>query len=390
MKPDLTDNIDFLNLLEKIRSGSANVDEIRLYNNLFMSFQDDVFWREEEMGDKHIIEEMMRRNILSATKRPVWKLRLPLVVKYAAAAVLLVSVISILVKVIPDRYASKEKSNLSTVVRTKKAVKNATLELGDGRVIDLDTFNEGDVLKESGIQIKKTGDGQIVYHVLPAKTANENEQKNTISTSRGKQYQINLPDGTIVWLNAESSLSYPISFAADQRVVELKGEAFFKVAKNKKQPFIVNSNGQEVKVYGTQFNVSAYANDEKIITTLLEGSVGVRNKMGKSSVMLIPGDQSSFSLNDKEIPVSHLEPGDLENAIAWKNGYFRFVDQDILTISKKLSRWYDVDFIFKGKPTNEEFNGSISRSKNLAQVLEMLQNTGEIQFEVQGRRVIVM
>lgn len=384
------DSEEFSNLLNKIRSGSASSDEIRIYNRFFMSFQDDISWREKEMGNKNDVEKEIHQNILSVIKRPAGRLKFTLMVKFAAAAVLLLTVISILVKVIPIKNNVQNRSIAHKGNEITNKNKNVTLELGDGRIINLDSFNTGKILKEAGVQIKKTADGQIVYHILPAQSSKQQGLENIISTSRGKQYQINLPDGTIVWLNAESSLSYPIAFAANERVVKLKGEAFFKVAKNKKQPFIVSSNGQEVKVFGTQFNLSAYPEDDKITTTLVEGSVQIKNKLSKSAVMLNPGDQSFFWDNRKEIPVSHLSAEALENAIAWKSDYFSFDNEDILSISKKLARWYDVDFVFKGKVTEEEFNGTISRTKNLVQVLDMLQNTGEVRFEVQGRRVFVM
>lgn len=207
---------------------------------------------------------------------------------------------------------------------------------------------------------------------------------NTLSTARGEQYQVRLPDSSLVWLNAASELKYPSSFnTLKERRVELSGEAYFEVAKNKKQPFVVQADGQEVKVLGTHFNVSSYSDEPDAITTLLEGSVQIS---GNGEVKVLkPGERAVRTGN--QIKVSEA---DLSEDMAWKNGDFYFNNVGIASIMRQISRWYDVDIIYQGELTDEKFYGTISRSKNIKQVLNVLEKTKSVHFKVEGRRVLIM
>lgn len=258
----------------------------------------------------------------------------------------------------------------------------AVLTLSDGSQIELDDLANGEIAKESGVKITKTADGRLLYtvreglsHVKPA--------FNTITTPKGGQYQIALPDGTMVWLNAASSLKYPSSFTGKDRLVTLVGEGYFEVAKDKKRPFKVETTQQEVEVLGTHFNINAYDDEEGVKTTLIEGSVKVKLPSNKSA-MLKPGEQSLVSTDIK------ISPVDANSAIDWKQGLFWFNDESIYSIMRQFSRWYNIEVEYKGDVSNVRFGGQVSRMKNLSQVLRIMELTKSVQFRVEGNKIIVM
>ena len=287
------------------------------------------------------------------------------------------------------------KTNLGTQAITNEIVpgKNgATLTLANGKKIDLSNASNGILAKEAGIKITKSTDGQLIYEVSNSSSDNGSGELhyNTLTTARGEQYQVRLPDSSIVWLNAASALKYPSSFASlKDRVVELSGEAYFQVAKDKKHPFIVYSRGQEVKVLGTHFNINSYAEEPNVLTTLLEGSIEVSSfplaKNHKNKVILKPRQQLQSGLDR----ISVLNDVELENIVAWKQGYFIF-NEDLNSIMNKVARWYDVEIIYVNKPDkNLLFQGKISRSRNLSEVLKVMEYTGLVHFKVEGRRIMV-
>ncbi|WP_316815476.1 FecR family protein [Pedobacter nyackensis] len=253
----------------------------------------------------------------------------------------------------------------------------ATLTLSNGKTIQLSNAKTGLVI---GKDLRYNDNTTILSTTQPS----ENEMA-SIVTPRGGTYQIQLPDGTKVWLNAASSLKFPATFTnATERRVELKGEAYFEVAKDKKHPFIVVSAEQDVKVLGTHFNINAYEDEESIKTTLLEGSIYVVNSWKKTGKTLTPGQQSIIS--EKTISVN--SEVDLEEAVAWKNGYFNF-NESLESIMNKVSRWYDVDVIYEVQPASDPFVAKISREKSLSALLNIIEKTGDVHFKIQGRRVIV-
>ena len=256
----------------------------------------------------------------------------------------------------------------------------AMLTLADGRTISLDEAKNGEIAEQAGVTITKTKDGQLVYEGAAKESA-----FNKIVTPKGGQYQISLPDGTKVWLNAASSLSYPASFTGDKREVKLLGEAYFEVAKNKKMPFVVHSKGQEVEVLGTHFNVNAYADEKKTKTTLLEGSVKVKLIDAKAAALLKPGQQSVY--DGGQLDVNEI---DVSEVIAWKTGYFLFQDEDISSIMRTIARWYDVEVVYAANISPKKIGGRISRNKSLDYVLKTLSRTDKFNFKVEGRRVTVM
>mgnify|MGYP003582265487 CR=1 FL=1 len=260
----------------------------------------------------------------------------------------------------------------------------ATLTLSDGRKILINDALAGKVAEEAGVRISKNADGQLVYEVTGVQS--KNLTYNTLTTTRGEQAQVRLPDGTLVFLNAESALRYPSSFAGvDKREVELKGEGYFEVRKDKVHPFIVKSREQTVEVLGTQFNIKAYEDEAIINTTLVEGSVKVGDVGLKVSGVLKPGQQSR--LKNGVMDVVAVE---VENVVAWKEGFFIFDSKPLEAIMQDVSRWYNVKVVFKDEVLRHKtFLGSISRFNKVSKVLELLEGTSDVRFEVKGQRLIV-
>ncbi|MNK28396.1 fec operon regulator FecR [compost metagenome] len=315
--------------------------------------------------------------------KKIWPKRL------IAAAILLIS--CSLAILFYNNYQAEPANFYSNDVAPGK--NKAILTLGDGSQIALEGAAHGQIASQSGIKVTKASDGQLVYQISSSRNAAPSAiVYNTISTPAGGQFQIKLPDGTSVWLNAGSSLTFPASFAGlRERRVMLRGEGYFEVTrldqeinnkdgKTGRVPFLVVADKQEVEVLGTHFNISAYSEDNKMITTLLEGSVNINR-----NTLLKPGQQAIHS--DNGVLVKDV---DTETAVAWKNGKFKFSNENIKDLMRKLARWYDVEITYDGQMTNKDFSGSVPRFVHISKVLDVLQSTNTVHFKVEGRRVTVM
>lgn len=274
----------------------------------------------------------------------------------------------------------------------------AFLVLNQGERIRLEDAKVGLLAMQSDTRVVKTGDGKIVYTDHPGGASIA--EMNRIETPRGGNYKISLPDGTMIWLNAASTLTYPISFnGRGERRVKLSGEAYFEVSEDRSKPFLVESNGQVVEVLGTHFDVRCYEEDSEARTVLLEGSVRLTtlpvgdtslNRVGKgvnrNGVVLRPGE---MAMNSKVgIRVKKV---DVASAVAWKDGAFSFRNESLENIMKQISRWYDVDVVFENKNrTHLSFGGSISKYEDLSNVLHMLELTGDVKFKLEGRKVTIL
>jgi len=263
----------------------------------------------------------------------------------------------------------------------------AVLTLADGSKVNLTDLGNGEVAKQAGLKIVKTANGHLHYIVNSTSEGTEEQETtyNTIETPKGGQYQITLPDGSKVWLDAASSLRYPTKFSKNERKVELTGQAYFEIAKSKDKPFRVISNKQQVEVLGTHFNINAYKDQLETITTLLEGSVKIGLLNDKTGNLLRPGQQAKLIADRFEVAQV-----DVEEAIAWKNGYFLFPDEEVSTALNKIARWYDVEVVCDKKLDGVKIGGTISMSKNLSEVLRVLQLTKKIKFKVEERRIVAM
>ena len=255
----------------------------------------------------------------------------------------------------------------------------AILKLGDGSTIVLDDAKNGALARQGNTQVIKIN-GKIEYNAIGVSGS---VVYNTISTPRGGKYQVRLPDGRQVWLNSGASLYFPTAFVGKERRVELSGEAYIEVAKNKEIPFFVKVKESEVHVLGTHFDVMAY-NDEGVVkTSLLEGSVRFVSKNHHS--ILKPGQQSQLVKNGE---VKILDNINVEEVLSWKSGVFDFNGADVETVMRQLSRWYDVDVVYKAKPV-ERFFAKIPTNTRLSDVLMALELTGKVHFQIEGRKVIV-
>lgn len=268
----------------------------------------------------------------------------------------------------------------------------ATLTLTDGSVIDLNEAENGDVALQGNAKVIKI-EGQLSYATSGGQ--DNGVAYNTVTTPRGGQYVIVLADGSKVWLNAASSLKFPTTFKNATRQVELTGEGYFEIAKSvlpggKKQPFHVNiksatDNGGIIEVLGTHFNIMAYDEEAAINTTLLEGSVKVN--MPDKTVFLTPGQQAHITKSDKRTEV--LTGVDIETVVAWKNGAFWFDNLDVKAIMRQIARWYDVNIVYEAGLPETGLSGKIERKKNIGQLLEILETTHKVQFNIKGKNIIV-
>jgi ferric-dicitrate binding protein FerR (iron transport regulator) len=257
----------------------------------------------------------------------------------------------------------------------------ATLTLADGSVILLDEAKNGVLAQQGAAKVIKL-DGKLLYD--PAFDSRGQMVYNRISTPKGGQYQLELPDGSLVWLNATSSIRFPTSFTEKERRVEITGEAYLEVAKKPGKPFVVTVNSSEIQVLGTHFNINAYGDEDNLRTTLLEGSIKFVN--GNTSHILHPGQQSQLT---KDRTVNVVSKVDVDDVIAWKNGLFSFENAGIEAIMRQLARWYDVDVDFRGR-TDDLFIAEMNRNIKLSDVLTALELTGKIRFEIEGKKIIVM
>jgi len=375
---------EFRALVERISDGRASDAEIMLYNKYYREYQrDGEAWNEEEMGVKAVLKDKLKKRIDAKIKPviiiPFWRRRMNM----AAAAVILLSLSAALLFHFNGGLFNSSRDLIKQDVAP--GGNKAVLILADGRKINLSDAANGNVAEQTGIMITKAADGKLVY-TAKDKDENQTVSYNTIATPIGGQYQVNLPDGTKVWLNAASSLKFPASFARlKEREVQLSGEAYFEVSHNVKMPFIVKTNRQDVLVLGTHFNVNSYADEPITKTTLLKGSVLVRMSGSKGEkldhVLLKPEQQAVLA------QYFTVKSVDVEEVTAWKDGNFLFNDTDLKDIMKQLSRWYDVRVDYDEIPQKRFFSGFISRSVNLSKVLKQLEFTGNIQFKIENKTI---
>lgn len=369
-------------LLQRYRSGETTPAENQLVETWYQRLLDSGEWQWEE-GEKEALGDAIKMQLLQKIEsRPVvhrihflktsW-------FRYAAAIIIIAGATGIW-------YIQSNKSvqSVSSVSKTEDiapGTNKAVLTLADGSKIVLDEAANGNLAQQGNASIVKQANGQISYRLQGI--AEGKILMNRMATPRGGQYQLTLPDGSRVWLNAESSIIYPAAFVGSERNVEVTGEVYMEIAKNSKQPFIVKANGTEINVLGTSFNVNAYEDEESQKTTLIEGSVKVLTK--DKDVLLKPGEQAAVISGR----VSVINNADIEQALAWKNGSFYFNRTDIRSVMRQLARWYNVDVVYEqGIIPNVRFGGEMQRDLNLSQVLKILEKIG-VHFTIEGKKIIV-
>jgi len=369
-KPDIKD------LLERYKNGYCTEEERSLVESWYLNWDTSSF----DLSDQKLMADiaLIKKRLPGKKKTKVF---------YYQVAAAMIGLITLATTFYFYSYSPVSDKDKASQVNSGKIVpgsNKATLTLADGSTVALDAATPLDGINQFGVKIQKSAEGKLVY--LAEKNAKNSDAYNTITTPKGGQYEVMLPDGTKVWLNAASKLRFPVTFAADERNVELSGEAYFEVAKDKKKPFKVKAEQQEITVLGTHFNVNAYNDEALTKTTLLEGSVRV-NK-GASNAFLVPGQQA---VSDAGSSVIFVRKGvDLQESIAWKNGLFVFEHEDVFSIMNKISRWYDIVLEYRGDLKGKKYSGNISKFEDVTEVLKTMQLTGTIQFKVEGRRIIVM
>lgn len=401
----------FIRLIQKYLTGKASPEEeqfIEAYYESFDASTDQSQFESDE--ERELLKQEMRaaiwQRIDQAELQPQ---RIPLVKRLWFRSAMAAAVV-VLVCIPVYYYILKTPAPKQVVQANNKpaaAPKNdalpgsnkATLTLADGTVVDLDNAANGTIATEGKTVVKKREDGKLEYSESHSPLTTDNSPSyNVLSTPKGGQYFLELPDGSKVWLNAASSIRYPTAFNSKERLVELTGEAYFDIMKNPNIPFRVHFTSSSkdggdregvIEVMGTQFNVNAYNDESTIRTTLLEGKVKIASS-DKNTAILLPGQQAQIkntSVGNGHIRV--VDDVDTEEAIAWKNGLFYFDNVDIQAIMRQLARWYKVQVFFKGKIPARRFAGQVSRSSNLSQVLKILE-LSKIHFTIEGDVVTVL
>jgi transmembrane sensor len=376
---------DIKELSEKITAGTASAEEIQLYNQLCNYFDSGAKeWDEGLFGNKRDLEKKMKGAIWKQTgmENPVYKMRW---FKWAAAASVILMVYSgylLLTKNSADTKTEAVKSPAKKILENdiSPGQTGAILTLASGETIILDSAENGSLADQGNVSVIKK-DGELVY-----RTEGKNVEAvyNTISTPKGRQFNLVLADGSKAWLNSASSITFPTAFIGAERKIVITGEAYFEVAHNASKPFIVETGKNLVRVLGTHFNINAYDNEKVVSVTLLEGSVDVSR--GNVSRVIKPGQQAQIN-EDEEI--SLLRNVDLDHVVAWKNGRISFQGADLGTVMRQMSRWYDVDIEYNSK-VDDLFYADMARSTMLSDVLKALELTTNVRFKIEGRKVIVV
>jgi ferric-dicitrate binding protein FerR (iron transport regulator) len=284
-----------------------------------------------------------------------------------------------------SNHTAQRKASLQANLQEAHDVKapasnNAVITLSNGKKIILDSAGKGSLALQGNVNLVKLSDGRLAY---TGSTSNKNEVVyNTLTNPRGsKVISLTLSDGSKLWLNAASSIKYPIAFVGKARTVEMTGEAYFEISKDPSKPFTVSANCLTVEVLGTHFNINAYEDEGSLKTTLVEGSV--RLKMNGKAAMLLPGQQA---WTDPVHGIKINEKADVEAALAWKNGYFQFDNADIQMMMRQVARWYDIEVKYSGSIAPDKFSGKISRNVNLSQLLKILEYS-DVHFAIYGKTV---
>ena len=371
------------------------MDEESFYKELVKRYSNKTATEEEVALFFHLLKEGVLKETLTSSMDEYWEeteTTTPAVVKRFGRSTLLrwtVAAAAVITLIFGSYFLFFNKKPLSK--ESQIAIQNdvppginkATLTLGNGTVLMLDSTSNGLLATQSGSKIIKTDSGHLSYSASTAKPTNkEIVTLNTLTTPRGGQFQLSLPDGTKVWLNASSSITYPVKFTGDERKVSLTGEAYFEVAHDDKKPFYVKSGDLTIQDIGTAFNVNSYPDEPAVTTTLVEGSVKVSS--GAESKTLTRGEQSrlsgkSFTIKDNV---------DIHEITAWKDGLFDFESADLKTILRQFARWYDIEVVYQGSMPQDKYFVIIKRSSNLSAVLKALQASG-IRFQIEGKKLIV-
>jgi transmembrane sensor len=377
-----------LNELEsKWMDGSISDDEAREYAGWYNEGQDNLVEIPESFA---ISKEAHAKRMLTAI-RPKKSRKISIYFTVSIAAMFLI-VISIWL--FEQQSLKLDNKNQTQATRFKNDVapghNGAVLTLSNGQKIILDSTGNGLVTIDGNAKVIKK-EGALRYDAKPINpSALASMAYNTLATDKGRKWQLTLPDGTMVWLNAASSIRFPLSFIGKERLVEITGEAYFEVKHNGKQPFRVKVENQTIEDIGTSFNVNSYKEEGSIKTTLLEGSIKIEIANTSLVSILKPGQQAEISQANNFDPHIRIRPDeDMDETMAWKNGNFSFRNADINSIMRQVSRWYDVDISYEGT-IRDTFVADISQKEPISKLLKLLELTDRVHFRIEGKKVTVI
>ena len=379
---------EYLALYEKHLAGNSTPEEI----GQIMTYKDDFDFQYPDIQDKGnygLIENRILDKLNNSISKNDQKQRSFNSWRWAAAAAIFIIFFAGLFFYMHkrvDEFPDGKKPDLLTRQDVSPGGNKAVLTLANGKQIVLTDAANGTINQHGNVAVKKLQNGKLQYVVQAGPIHDASpvlSEMNTITTPRGGQYEIVLVDGTRVWLNAASSLKFPSAFNGNDRKVTLTGEAYFEVAKNKAKPFRVEFNHTQVEVLGTRFNIMAYPDEAETKTTLVEGSVRVSNSKGGQ--MLTPGHQAILTTSGD----IRIIDADMEETLAWKNGYFIFHNAEIREVMKQAERWYDVEVVYDGSIPDNRLVGRISKYKNISQLLKNIELASDIHFKVNGNKVTV-
>lgn len=361
---------------------TADIDELKAHIlGVLQNSEENVLPNEMELDRTGIVRQRIKSEINAGRN----KYR-RLFYRISAAAILLICLsVGIMIfrnkNTVQTHIAANKSSHISP------GVKQATLTLGNGKTIILTRAMTGTLARQGNTSVQISKSTGILYTIV-APGATTRITNNTLTTARGEQspYPLILPDGSKVWLNAASSITFPTAFTGNSRVVKISGEAYFEVAHHDNFSFKVVTEKAEIEDIGTHFNVKSYDDDPDIVTTLLEGSVKVSDLSSGKSDVLAPGRQSMLNKPSREITIKNAN---IDEVMAWKNGYFIFDNQQISSIMKSVCRWYDVEVDYRNFNNTERFGGTFSQSSNLADVLNNLERLGNVHFKIDKRKIVV-
>ncbi|WP_461791649.1 FecR family protein [Pedobacter sp.] len=368
---------DITNLLKRYNAGECTDEERDLIESWYLQYQPfegrDLSAKEREKDLENIWA------VLPINRRPA--MRLKLIYRIAAA----IAFICLSVGIYYSVHRPEDQLEVIEMLgnRLQPGSDKAVLTLSNGKQIVLTGATNGKLADEQQSAVVKTTDGTVSY---AARTAAIKAMPvyNMLSTPAGGTYRIILSDGTIAWLDAASSIRYPVVFQGDERRVEITGQVYFEVSHMASKPFRVNSKNQVVEVLGTHFNINSYEDENTVTTTLLQGSVKVSK--GANAALLKPGQEAATENGSKTIKVN---PGDTETAVAWQKGLFRFKRADLPTVMRQFARWYDVEVVYEEGIPPVAITGKLERRANASQVLKIINGLG-IKFKTEGRKIIII
>lgn len=371
---------ELIQIFQKYLDGNATPEEQRFVEAWYESFGKDAgitdSYTEEQLGQMEArMEYELKKRMEASRPRPLWKSLHRLVTpSRVAAAVFLILSLAGAWYIMSNQGSKETMTDESTLhaIDLPPGSDQGILTLTDGSQIVLGSVSTGMLARQGNTLIQKIEDGLVAY---TGEDASLEPGLNTLTVPSGGKYSLVLPDGSRVWLNAESSINFPTAFSGRKRSVKISGEVYFDVAKDPARPFIVQvGNNRQIRVLGTQFNVNAYSDEEEITTTLLEGSVEILPGGNAGlAVRLKPGEQAAFS-ETGQISVRHGVNTD--EIVAWKNGMFHFEKADIQSVMRQISRWYNVEVVYEGPLPNRSFSGKIDRQSNASEALDILRFTG--------------